>query len=67
VIAHELGHHVQDLTGGDAKVQRMERAEPGERNQLSVETELQAIAMRACGRTRRNSGGLCRRATSMLL
>lgn len=42
VIAHELGHHVQNLNGTMAKVQRLEQQEPGERNHLSVDTELQA-------------------------
>jgi predicted metalloprotease len=42
VLAHELGHHVQNLMGTMTKVQRLEQQEPGDRNHLSVETELQA-------------------------
>lgn len=42
VIAHELGHHVQNLLGTEAKVQQLEQREPSERNHLSVDTELQA-------------------------
>jgi hypothetical protein len=42
VIAHELGHHVQKLLGTEAKVAQLEQREPGERNHLSIDTELQA-------------------------
>jgi uncharacterized protein len=42
VIAHELGHHVQKLTGIEAKVQRLSQQEPDQRLHLSVDTELQA-------------------------
>lgn len=42
VIAHELGHHVQNLIGTEAKVRRLERMEPDQQNHLSVDTELQA-------------------------
>ncbi len=43
VIAHEVGHHVQNLLGLSAKVQQMQsRAGEDERNQISVRLELQA-------------------------
>jgi predicted metalloprotease len=42
VIAHELGHHVQDLRGTLQKVQQLEQEEPGQQSHLSVDTELQA-------------------------
>lgn len=42
VIAHELGHHVQNLVGTERKVRQMEEQNPGEQNHLSVDTELQA-------------------------
>ncbi len=42
VIAHELGHHVQDLLGIEAKVSAARRADPAQANRLSVKTELQA-------------------------
>lgn len=43
VIAHEVGHHVQDLLGVSDKVTAMQqRASDTERNRLSVRLELQA-------------------------
>ncbi|MEO7651996.1 MAG: neutral zinc metallopeptidase [Bryobacteraceae bacterium] len=42
VIAHEIGHHVQKVTGTEAKVRRAQQSNPGARNQLSVRLELQA-------------------------
>jgi predicted metalloprotease len=43
VIAHEVGHHVQNLLGLSAKVQGMQnRAGKKESNELSVRLELQA-------------------------
>ncbi len=43
VIAHEVGHHVQNLLGISEKVQRArERATPKQSNALSVRLELQA-------------------------
>ena len=43
VIAHEVGHHVQNLLGLSMKIQRMQsQASQEEANQLSVRLELQA-------------------------
>lgn len=42
VLAHELGHHVQDLLGIDRQVRQLEAAHPDEANALSVRLELQA-------------------------
>jgi predicted metalloprotease len=42
VVAHELGHHVQNLLGVTSDVQQESRAHPNEANELSVKTELQA-------------------------
>ena len=42
VIAHELGHHVQNLVGTERKVRRLQQQDPSQQNHLSVDTELQA-------------------------
>ena len=42
VLAHELGHHVQTLTGVEAQVRERQATNPGARNALSVRMELQA-------------------------
>lgn len=42
VVAHEMGHHIQTITGLTADVARLERANPALANALSVRTELQA-------------------------
>jgi hypothetical protein len=42
VLAHELGHHVQKLTGIEQKVEAAQERNPQAKNQLSVKLELQA-------------------------
>ena len=42
VIAHEFGHHVQNLLGISDEVRRGQREHPKEANELSVRLELQA-------------------------
>src|SRR6267154_6829772 len=42
VVAHELGHHVQDILGIEQKVHRLSGQDPSQRNSLSVDLELQA-------------------------
>jgi predicted metalloprotease len=42
VLAHELGHHVQHLTGTDARVRQAQESNPSAANELSVRLELQA-------------------------
>jgi len=42
VLAHELGHHVQKLTGIEGKVRRLQENNSREVNPLSVKLELQA-------------------------
>jgi predicted metalloprotease len=42
VIAHEIGHHVQNVLGIERKVRAMQEENPRARNRLSVAMELQA-------------------------
>jgi predicted metalloprotease len=42
VIAHEVGHHIQRLSGTESQVRRLQREDPGSANDLSVRMELQA-------------------------
>jgi len=42
VLAHELGHHIQKLTGIEGKVRQLQQSDSREANPLSVMLELQA-------------------------
>ncbi|HMH01684.1 MAG TPA: neutral zinc metallopeptidase [Terriglobales bacterium] len=42
VLAHEIGHHVQNLLGIDGQVRQAQNSNPRVRNQMSVRLELQA-------------------------
>jgi hypothetical protein len=42
VVAHELGHHVQNILGIEQKVRQFSSQDPSQRNPLSVDLELQA-------------------------
>lgn len=42
VLAHEIGHHVQNVLGTERKVREAQQANPSRRNALSVAMELQA-------------------------
>jgi uncharacterized protein len=42
VIAHEFGHHVQNIIGINSEVRQKQQANPGEANELSIRLELQA-------------------------
>jgi uncharacterized protein len=42
IVAHEYGHHVQNLNGTSDQVQQAEQNDPGRANQYSVALELQA-------------------------
>jgi uncharacterized protein len=42
VLAHELGHHVQNVVGTSARVRQLQESRPRDANALSVRVELQA-------------------------
>ncbi|WP_428964653.1 KPN_02809 family neutral zinc metallopeptidase [Micromonospora fluostatini] len=42
VLAHEYGHHIQNLLGTNEQVRRQQQRDPGNANALSVRLELQA-------------------------
>ena len=42
VLAHEIGHHIQNLLGSERKMRQLQQSNPGARNELSVRLELQA-------------------------
>ncbi|HUP16511.1 MAG TPA: neutral zinc metallopeptidase [Acidimicrobiia bacterium] len=42
VLAHEIGHHVQNELGTDDQVRQMQQQDPAQANDLSVRMELQA-------------------------
>jgi hypothetical protein len=42
VIAHEIAHHIQNLTGVSSLVIEQTRSDPSQRNDLSIKQELQA-------------------------
>jgi predicted metalloprotease len=63
VIAHEVGHHVQRLTGIEGRMRGAQRDRPGAANQLSVQLELQADCLagvwgHAAAQSGRSSRGL---------
>jgi uncharacterized protein len=42
VIAHEFGHHIQNILGISSDVRRAQQEDPDEANELSIRVELQA-------------------------
>jgi uncharacterized protein len=42
VLAHEIGHHVQNVLGTERRMRQLQQRNPGARNELSVRLELQA-------------------------
>ncbi len=61
VIAHEVGHHIQSITGISDQVGDIQRSNPSRKNEMSVRQELQADCFAGVwandARSRTNSDG----------
>lgn len=61
VVAHEIGHHIQSVTGISDSVRQIQAQNPGAKNELSVRQELQADCLAGVWANdagqRRNSDG----------
>jgi len=65
IVAHEYGHHVQNLLGANAKVQQAEQNDPGNANKYSVALELQADCYAGAWANDANERGLLENATEV--
>ncbi|MGB8859907.1 MAG: neutral zinc metallopeptidase [Ilumatobacteraceae bacterium] len=65
ILAHEYGHHVQNLLGDNAKVQQASQNDPSRANQYSVALELQADCYAGAWVGDANSRGLLDNATEI--
>lgn len=65
IVAHEYGHHVQNLLGTNAKVQQAEQTDPGNANKYSVALELQADCYAGAWANDANQRGLLENATEV--
>jgi predicted metalloprotease len=57
IVAHEVGHHLQTLTGTEARLRQAQQAAPSRENALSVQLELQADCYAGVWSTLANTGG----------
>ncbi|CAJ64234.1 MULTISPECIES: KPN_02809 family neutral zinc metallopeptidase [Frankia] len=57
IVAHEVGHHLQTLTGTEARVRQAQQADPSRENPLSVQLELQADCYAGVWSTLANNAG----------
>ncbi|WP_018503228.1 KPN_02809 family neutral zinc metallopeptidase [Parafrankia discariae] len=57
IVAHEVGHHIQTITGTEQRLREAQDADPSRRNALSVQLELQADCYAGVWSTLANSAG----------
>jgi predicted metalloprotease len=58
IVAHEYGHHIQNLLGTNADVQRLSQQNPDKANEYSVALELQADCYAGVWASNANDRGL---------
>ncbi|MBL7498528.1 neutral zinc metallopeptidase [Frankia sp. CNm7] len=57
IVAHEVGHHIQTITGTEARMRQGQQADPSRENELSVQLELQADCYAGVWSTLANKAG----------
>ncbi|OAA18282.1 hypothetical protein UG55_10293 [Frankia sp. EI5c] len=57
IVAHEVGHHLQTITGTEQRTRDAQQADPARENELSVQLELQADCYAGVWSTLANRGG----------
>jgi uncharacterized protein len=57
IVAHEVGHHLQNLNGTEARLRDAQQANPSSENALSVQLELQADCYAGVWSTLANKAG----------
>ncbi len=57
IVAHEVGHHIQQQTGIEAKVRKLQQQNPSQANALSVKMELQADCLAGVWARKANDNG----------
>ncbi|MCB9412606.1 MAG: neutral zinc metallopeptidase [Actinobacteria bacterium] len=57
IVAHEVGHHIQNITGIESQVRAQQQRNPSRANEYSVALELQADCLAGVWGRRANDGG----------
>lgn len=57
IVAHEVGHHIQTITGIESQVRQLQQRNPSQANQYSVALELQADCLAGVWGRKANDDG----------
>ena len=57
IVAHEVGHHIQTITGIESQVRQLQQRNPSKANQYSVALELQADCLAGVWGRKANDAG----------